>query len=118
MNKVPRGSKVKSPNTLRKEYKNALRDDPFNAQAWTELAILLGVNFNDNKKLVKETFRKAITLNEEETRLHFHFGVFLSKFEEDLQQAQNAFCRVLELNPDHKEAYFALAKCQLKMGAA
>lgn len=116
MNKVPRASKVKSPNTLRKEYKSVLRDDPFNVEAWTELAILLSINFTDNKKLVKETFRKAITLNEEEARLHFHFGVFLSEFEQDHQKAQNALYRVLELNSDHKEAYFALAKCQLKMG--
>jgi tetratricopeptide (TPR) repeat protein len=85
-----------------REQERALAADPSNVQSHVNLISLYGRL--DNPETAKEHFEAVLRLQPNRSDAWYNYGVLLLREHKDLQQAEKAFLRALDVNPDYAEA--------------
>jgi tetratricopeptide (TPR) repeat protein len=85
-----------------REQERALAADPSNVQSHVNLISLYGRL--DNPETAKEHFEAVLRLQPNRSDAWYNYGVLLLREHKDLQQAEKAFLRALNINPDYAEA--------------
>jgi tetratricopeptide (TPR) repeat protein len=85
-----------------REQEAALLADPVNVQAHVNLIALYALTGSPEK--AKANFDAAVRLSPGRSDLWYNYGVLLLREPGDLDNAEKAFRRAIEINPDHAEA--------------
>jgi adenylate cyclase len=104
-------------------FKRATRVDPQYALAYSGLAdayiMLSGFGFGPPRKIMpkaKRAVMRALDIDNQLTEAHVSLGLVLSNFDWNWSEAEQAYCRAIELSPDKAPAHHYYSILLAKQG--